>query len=129
MIDTLTNDMMRLCGEIASLRENRAVLRGNLAQGRTNLRDAVSEMQSEFRNTHNEMANQTKVKLQDFVSNVQEAVSSMRQGVGDFRQKTLGDIAGARRAWCVNILGQTPVRSASAPQPKGTAPRAKKKKR
>lgn len=126
MIDTLTNDMMRLCGQIAALRESRAVLRGNLAEGRNDLKDAVAQMQNEFRNTHAEMANQTRAKLHDFVSNVAEAVAGLKQGVSVLRQQTLGDIAGARRAWCVNILGQNPPRTAE--QSKDTAPRTKKKK-
>lgn len=148
MIDTLTNDMVRLCGEIAALREGRAVLRGNLADGRNDLKDAVTQMQSDFRSARADMASETKAKLHDFVSNVQDAVVSLKEGISAVREQNLGDIAGARRAWCVNILGQKPASRAravaaaqhkeqaapqpkeeAAPQPKEDSARAKKKKR
>ena len=148
MIDTLTNDMVRLCGEIAALREGRAVLRGNLADGRNDLKDAVTQMQSDLRSARADMASETKAKLHDFVSNVQDAVVSLKEGISAVREQNLGDIAGARRAWCVNILGQKPASRAravaaaqhkeqaapqpkeeAAPQPKEDSARAKKKKR
>jgi len=148
MIDTLTNDMVRLCGEIAALREGRAVLRGNLADGRNDLKDAVTQMQSDLRSARADMASETKAKLHDFVSSVQDAVVSLKEGISAVREQNLGDIAGARRAWCVNILGQKPASRArtvaaaqpkeqaapqakeeAAPQPKEDSARAKKKKR
>jgi hypothetical protein len=128
MIGTLTNDMARLCGEIAALHESRGALRGQLAQGRTALKDAVSQLQGDLQNTRAEAASQTKAGLRDFVSKVNDSVASLRQEVGAFRRETLGDIAGARRAWCANILTRPRARTAPSEAPRSAAPKAKKKR-
>lgn len=129
MIDSLTNDMTRLCGEIADLRVSRAALRSNLAQDRDDRKDTVSQMLGGFRNSQAEMAATTKTELRDFVASVKEAVANVSQRVAAFREEILGDVAGAHRAWCGNISEPTPPRMAADQQPKDFAPKAKKKKR
>jgi hypothetical protein len=114
MIGTLTNDMIRLCGEIGALHESRV-------QGIQDLKQTVSEMRAGFRDAHAAMADQTKTNLRDFVANVQGAVTA-------FREELLGDIAGAHRAWRGGISRQGPARTAAAQEPMDAAPKAKRKK-
>jgi hypothetical protein len=129
MISNLTNDMMRLCSEIAALRDTRSELRSNLAQGRDELREAVSQKQAEFRDSHKEMANKVRAELGDFVGGVKDAVTELKQSVAVFQEQILGDLAGARRAWCGSFSIPAPPRSAAEQSPKDIAPKAKKKRR
>ncbi len=128
MTGTLTNEITRLCGEIAALHQSRATLCDSLVQGRDDLKEAVSQMQAGFRSAHAEMANQTRARLREFSAHVSQAVQNLREGVRVFREQTLGDVAGARRAWCANILAQRPATNV-APEPPGATGRNKKKKR
>jgi hypothetical protein len=135
MIGSLTNDMIRLCGEISVLHENREVLRSNLALGREKLKDTVSQMQADLRHAHREMANTSKAELGDFVANVKDAVLQVTRKVAAFREDILGDMAGARRAWCGHLSGQTRFQTAAEEPPKAKEPpkvfsaKANKKKR
>ncbi len=129
MVDNLTNDITRLCGEIVGLRDSRAALRSHLAQGRDDLKDTVSRLRVDLRTAHQEMADKTTAELHDFVANVKDAVADVRQSVAAFREETLRDVAGAHRAWCGNISEPTPSQMAAAEQPTDFAPKAKKKKR
>ena len=114
MIGNLTNDMTRLCGEIAALRDGRA-------QGIDDRKDTVSQMLADFRNAQAEMAAITKTELHDFVENVKQVVTALRE---EFQQ----DLAGARRAWCGHNSMRTPSPRAEEEQPKEFAPKGKKKK-
>lgn len=129
MIHNLTNDMTRLCGEIAGLRDSRAALRSNLAQGRDDLKDGVSRLRADLRTAHQEMTAKTTAELQDFVAKVKDTVANVSQRVAAFREETLGDVAGAHRAWCGNVSEPAPSRMAAAGHPTDFAPKAKKKKR
>jgi len=134
-MNNLTDDITRLCGEIASLRDSRAALMSSLAEGREEMQDAVSRMMAGFGEARAEMAKQTQADLGDFVNQVKEAVTELREKVvamqGAFRE----DLAGAHQAW--HGGGPTPRRasapagpSARAEEPAAeTAPRAKKRKR
>ena len=97
MIDNLTNDITRLCGEITALRDSRAVLRTNLAQGREDREGTVSQMLADFRNTRKDVAERTQTELRNFVGTVKDAVTELKQGVAVFQEEFLGDLAGARR--------------------------------
>ncbi len=129
MIGNLANDMMRLCGEIATLQDSRAVLRSNLAQDRNDRKDTVSQMQADFRHAQAEMAAKTKSELNDFVANVKDAVAGLKERVATLREEFMEDIAGARRAWHGHTSGHAPARMAAEDQPKEFAPKGKKKKR
>ncbi len=136
MINNLTNDMTRLCGEIAALRDSRADLMSNLAETRAEMQAAVTRMLAGFGEARAEMARQAKAELSGFVVRVKEAVTELRQKVARSQDEFRDDIAGAHRAW--HGAGQ-------APRPPGTtaaespfqakepcdelAPKGKKKKR
>lgn len=128
MIDNLTNDITRLCGEITALRDSRAVLRTNLAQGREDREGTVSQMLADFRNTRKDVAERTQTELRNFVGTVKDAVTELKQGVAVFQEEFLGDLTGARRAWCGHNSMHTPSRMAAKEQPKEFAPKGKKKK-
>ena len=82
MTNNLTNDMTRLCGEIAALRDSRADLMSSLAESRAEMQAAVSQMVGGFGEARSEMAKQTKAELGGFVARVKEAVTGLRQTVG-----------------------------------------------
>jgi hypothetical protein len=128
MIDNLTNDITRLCGEIAALRDSRAVLRNNLAQGREDREDTVSQMLADFRNSRMDVADRTRTELRNFVGTVKGAVTELKQGVAAFQEEFLGDLTGARRAWCGHNSMHSPSRMAAKEQPEEFAPKGKKKK-
>lgn len=128
MIGTLTNDMIRLCGEIATLHEGRGELRSKLERGRKDLQETVSLMQADFRNAHGEMASKTKAELSGCLANLKDAVASVSQKVAALRGEILEDVAGAHRAWCGNVTGQAGFRPAAEKSAKGSAPKARKKK-
>jgi len=128
MIGNLTNDMTRLCGEITALRDGRATLLSRLAQGRDDLKEAVSQKQAELRNSREDVADRTRTELRNFVGTVKDAVTELKQGVAAFQEEFLGDVVGARRAWCGHNSMQTPFRMAAEEQPKEFTPKGKKKK-
>jgi len=128
MIENLTNDTMRLCGEITALRDSRAALRRRLAQDRDDLKDAVSQKQAELRSAREDVADRTRTELRDFVGTVKDAVIELKHGVAAFQEEFLGDLAGARRAWCGHHSMRPPSRMAAEEQPTEVAPRGKKKK-
>ncbi len=127
MITNLTNDMIRLCGEIATARDSRMVLRSNLTQSTADLKDSVSRAQTDLRQARAESADRTRTELGGFVSGVKEAVAQVTQTVAEFREEVKGDLAGARRAWSGS--GAAPVSFEAAPVPKDPAPAAKAKRR
>jgi hypothetical protein len=135
MIGNLTNDITRLCGEIAALRDSRAKLRSNLAQGNRDRENSVAETLSEFRNARGDMADRTRTELASFVESMRDVVTELKQTVATFRGEFAEDLSNARRAWS----GRGPVRMAprsAAPaspieeeSPKDFASKAKRKKR
>jgi len=99
MTTNLANDMTRLCGEIAALRDSRANLMGSLAESRAEMQAAVSQMVGGFQAARSDMTKQTKAELGEFVARIKESVTDLRQTVaklqGDFR----GDLACAHQTW------------------------------
>ena len=128
MIGNLTNDITRLCGEIAALRDSRAALRNNLAQGREDLAESTSRMHADLRNSRQEMAERTRTELRGFVAAVKDTVTELKQGVAAFQEEFVADLAGARRAWCGHHSTPLGSRTSAAEQPKEFAPKAKKRK-
>jgi|GEM_PF-2526976 hypothetical protein len=139
MTNNLANDMTRLCGEIAALRDSRANLMGSLAQTRAEMQAAVSQMVGSFGAARSEMTKETKAELGEFVARVKETVTELRQTVARLQGEFRDDLASAHRAW----HGASPEHS-PAPRPEsrvlratfrteepseGLAPKAKKKKR
>jgi len=126
MINNLTNDMTRLCGEIAALRTSRADLMGNLAETHAEMQAAVTQMLTGFGETRSEKAEQTKAELSAFVARVKEAVTELRQ---QFRE----DIAGAHQAWHGTRPAPRSEPAVESPhfreQSETLVPKAKKKKR
>ena len=139
MTNNLANDMTRLCGEIAALRDSRANLMGSLAESRAEMQAAVSQMVGGFQAARSEMTKQTKAELGEFVARVKEAVTELRQTVvklqGDFRD----DLACAHQAWHGVSPEPGPAARPASTVLKATfrgeepseelAPKAKKKKR
>ena len=131
----LTNDMARLCGEIAALRDNRADLMSGLAQTRAETQAAVSQMLGAFGEARSEMAHQTKAELGGFVVRVKEAVTELRQKVAQMQVEFRDDLAGAHRAWCGAGAGTPPAPTAAKPSFRArefsdeSAPKARRKKR
>ena len=128
MTGNLTNDMTRLCGEIAALRESRA-------ETRARMQAAISRMLGGFGEGRAEMARQTKAELGEFVARVKEAVTELRQTVVQLREGFRDDLAGAHRAWHGASPAQRPAptilkASFRTEEPSDeVAPKAKKKKK
>jgi predicted HicB family RNase H-like nuclease len=113
MTNNLINDMARLCGEIAAMRDSRADLMSNLAEIRAETQAAVSQMLGGFEEARAEMAKQTKAELGGFVVRVKEAVTDLRQNVADLQNEFREDLAGAHRAWHGASAGPGPAPTAA----------------
>ena len=139
MTNNLANDMTRLCGEIAALRDSRANLMGSLAESRVEMQAAVSQMVGGFQAARSEMTKQTKAELGEFVARVKESVTDLRQTVAKLQGDSRDDLACAHQTW----HGASPAHS-HAPRTAPTVlrasfrgdepveelvPKAKKKKR
>jgi hypothetical protein len=135
MTNNLINDMARLCGEIAALRDSRADLMSNLAETRAETQAAVSRMPGGFGEARFEMAKQTKAELGSFVVRVKEAVTDLRQNVANLQYEFRDDLAGAHRVWHGASAGPRPAPTVAKPsfrtgEPSDEpAPKAGKKKR
>ena len=135
MTYNLTNDMARLCGEIAALRGSRADLMSDLAQTRAETQAAVSRMLGGFGEARFEMAKETKAELGGFVARVKDAVTELRQNVARLQDEFRDDLAGAHRAWHGASAGPRPAPTAAKPSFRAeepsdeSAPKARKKKR
>jgi hypothetical protein len=99
MMNNLTNDMTRLCSEIAALHDARAALLSSFVEAKEALRDTVSALLGGFRDARGDMAAQTKVQLQEFVGCVKGAVTDLQQKVAGLQGEFRDDLAGAHRAW------------------------------
>ena len=76
----LTDDMVRLRGEINGLRNARKWLPVELAQNAKARKAAVAAMGKEFRNAHAEMARTMREGVHAFVSSLKFEVSGMQAG-------------------------------------------------
>ena len=134
MINNLTQDMTRLCGQISSGRNVRAALMNHFAEARGEMQAAVSRMLSGFAEARREMARQTQAERDQFVLRVKQGVSEWRQRVARMQEEFRDDIQGAHRAWQGATVGRPGPTAAESPfQAKGPsddlARKAKKKKR
>jgi hypothetical protein len=136
MINNLTNDMTRLCGEIAALRNGRAELMINLAETRAEMQAAVTRTLAGFGEARSEMAKQAKAELSGFVVRVKEAVTDLRQRVAQLQDEFRNDLAGAHGAWhgadaAFRRPGPTAAESSFQAKEASdeSAPKGKKKKR
>ncbi len=133
-MNNLTNDMTRLCGEIAALRDSRAAVISNLAETREEMQAGVSRMLAGFGEARAEMAEQTKGGLREFVLQLKGPVNDLRQKVADLLEGFRDDLAGAHRAWYgarpaprkVRVVAE-PIAKAMEP-PSELPPKARKKK-
>jgi uncharacterized protein YicC (UPF0701 family) len=99
MTNNLTNDVTRLCGEIAALRDSRAELMNHLAQTHAAMREAVVQTLAGFAEARGQMAKQARAELGGFVGRVKEAVTELRQRVANVQEEYRDDLTGANRAW------------------------------
>ncbi len=135
MTNNLTNDMTRLCGEIAAWRDGRARLMSRLAETGAEMRISVKQMLRGFAAARSEIAAQSTAELGGFVGRVKEAVTDLRQTVAGLQDQFRDDLAGAGRAWHGSGTAFRPSPSAakSSFQPgepsDKTTPRTKRKKR
>ena len=135
MTSNLSNDMTRLCGEIAALRDRRGSLMSHLAETRAEMQAAVRQMVDGFGEARLEMAKETKAELGGFVARVKDAVTELRQNVARLQDEFRDDLAGAHRAWHGAGAGLRPAPTAAKPsfrveEPSDeSAPKARKKKR
>jgi len=95
----MTVEMTRLCGEIASLRNNRADLVDSIKASNSRLQKEVAEMLAGFRKERSEMADATRAQLVDFTGRIKNAVTELRHQVQKFQGELRDDLAGAHRAW------------------------------
>ncbi len=135
MTNNLTNDMSRLCGEIAALRASRSLLLGSLAESRAHMQAAVSQMLQGFAAARSETAAQTTAGLGAFVARARAAVTALRQSVAGLQQEIRDDLAGARRAWHGSSARSRPPPAAAKPSFRAgepsddLTPKARRKKR
>ena len=97
MKNNMTNDMMRLRSEIATLRDSRSTLMANLIVASEALRQDVAQLLSDFASARIELSRQTNGELQTTVLHVKESFNELRQSVLDMRRTFQDDIAGARQ--------------------------------
>jgi len=121
-MNNLTNDMTRLCGEIAALRDDRATLMSSLAKTKEAMQGAVSQMLTGFGEARADKTKQTKAELGEFVSQLKGTVSALLEGVRD-------DLAGAHQAWHGASPASRKMPMAAEKTAYKATPKAKKKKR
>jgi uncharacterized protein YicC (UPF0701 family) len=136
MMNNLTNDMTRLCGEIAALRDNRIDLMIHIAETRAEMQAAVTRTLAGFAEARSDMAKQAKADLSGFVVRVKEAVTELRQRVASLQDEFRDDLAGAHRAWHGAGLASRTLAPTAAESPlqakeasDDLTPKGKKKKR
>ena len=98
-MNTLTNEMTRLCGEIASLKESRSNLMTSIVSANADMQKDVCDMISGFRKARIEMADDTHKDLSDFTNKIKSSVTELRQKVVAFQTSLHNDLAGAHMAW------------------------------
>jgi len=135
MTNNLANDMTRLRGEIAAMRDSRANLMSHLAETRAEMQAVVHQMVGGFAAARSDMTKQTKAELGEFVARVKGAVTDLRQTAAQLQSGFQDDLACAHRAWqgapAAPRTGRTVIKTsfrAEHPSDEFT-PKAKKKKR
>ncbi len=117
MTHNLSNDMTRLCGGIAALRDSRANFMSHLAHTRAEMQAAISRLLGGFAEARSGMAQQTKAELGGFVGRVKDAVTGLRQNAAQLQDDFRDDLAGAHRAWHGSGAGPRPAPTAAKPSP------------
>ena len=100
MMGKITDDFIRLVGEIQGGHMDRRRMMGDLGHGVAELKREVMGMQAGFHAAHAEMSKSQKNALRDFADGIQSEVGGLLKGFA-------GDLAGARRVWG----GATPGRA------------------
>jgi hypothetical protein len=98
-MNTLTNEMTRLCGEIVSLKESRANLLDNIASANVEMQKDVAGMINGFHKARVEMADDTHKELSDFTNKIKSSVTKLRVKVVGFQTSVHKDLAGAYTVW------------------------------
>ena len=88
----ITEDFMRLVGEIQGGHRDRQQMMRNLGRNAAERKREVKDMQAGFHVAHAEMSRRQKNALHDFAKGIEEKVSGMLKSFA-------GDLAGARHAW------------------------------
>lgn len=95
----VSNDMTRLCGEIAAMASVRDALMHDLSRTTNTRRAAVADLLSSFSDARSELARKTKADLAKFQSGVQRSVRRLRHEVNNKVGEFRADMAGAKQAW------------------------------
>jgi hypothetical protein len=98
-MNTLTSEMTRLCGEIASLRDSRTVLIDGIEASNRQLQKDVAELLGEFHKARVDMSEEMRIQLGSFTGKVKASVTQLRQNVQEFQAEIHKDMAGAHTAW------------------------------
>lgn len=98
-MNVLTSEMTRLCGEIAAMKDSRAVLMESIRTSNQELQNNVADLLGEFHKSRIEMADATHAELSEFTSKVKDSVTELRQHVMEFQTDLRTDLAGAHVAW------------------------------
>ena len=95
----LTDDMIRLCGEISVLRGDRKAFLNELKHDVVGIQIGVASMKAGFRNAHAQMARKMKTERAGFIFNLERTVAGLKNAVAGIRKEFAVDITGARREW------------------------------
>ena len=88
----ITEDFMRLVGEIQGGHRDREQMIQDLGRNAAERKREVKGMQAGFHAAHAEMSRRQKNALRDFAAGIEGKVSGLLKGFA-------GDLAGGRRAW------------------------------
>ena len=100
----LTDDMVRLVGEIHATREDRGRLMRSLTDATVEMKRVVAGMQGAFRSAHAETMRRQQRMLRGFVSGLRATVAAFRKAVAD-------DLMGARKIWVGAAAAPIPGRA------------------
>lgn len=92
-MQTFTDEVARLCGEIRALHRERESFLKDLAHETKDRAGAVSEMRAGFSQARTEMAHKLRGDLLAFTT-------KLKREVGGQGRQFRADMTGARRAWC-----------------------------
>ncbi len=119
----LTDDMMRLRGEIEGARRERGALVKGLQKEAVELKGEVAKLREGFRREQGKRAKETREDLSVFVRDLKKDVHEMRR-------EFAADLVGARQAWAggkVAAEAVYPAPPAPADQSRKAAPKGKAK--
>jgi len=120
-MNTLTNEMTRLCGEIASMKEIRASLLGNIAAANVEMQKGVTDMINGFHKARVEMADDTHKELSDFTNKIKGSVTKLRGRVVGFQTAVHKDLTGAHKVWHGAQRAENPAAEPAAVKPEAAS--------